>query len=110
MSTANTPAPSPCTSAVTFDSKSEAVVLPGGMVSVAGVTVMTGGAELTWGSCLLAFGVWGTLTGLVVLAINLGVVGSVAGYRCGRKRRGVDDGKVVLVGDRGSDCVKIVTV
>uniref|UniRef100_A0A8C9VJA1 Uncharacterized protein n=1 Tax=Scleropages formosus TaxID=113540 RepID=A0A8C9VJA1_SCLFO len=70
MSTANTPAPSPCTSAVTFDSKSEAVVLPGGMVSVAGVTVMTGGAELTWGSCLLAFGVWGTLTGMIIFKIH----------------------------------------
>ncbi|XP_036394198.1 transmembrane protein 100-like [Megalops cyprinoides] len=137
----NPPAPPLATSAVTFDPKSETVTLPGGVVSVAGVTVVTGGAELSWGSCLLAFGVWGTLIGvsviavglwdvstrvkggtshllslgLVVLAISSGVVVAVIGCRFLRRkgmigRREADDGKVVLVGERGRSCVKTVTV
>ena len=117
------------TSAVTYDSKSEMVTLPGGIVSVAGITVITGGAELSCGSCMLAFGVWGTLIGLsvvalgiwdqsvqvggrtsdllglglVVLAISFGVVGSVVGFRFLTKRGSEimrEDGKVVLIGER----------
>ncbi|KAL4616723.1 hypothetical protein GN956_G21639 [Arapaima gigas] len=90
MSNADTPTPAPGSSAVTFDSKSETVVLPGGLVSVAGVTVVTGG--------------------LVILAISLGVMGSVAGYRYGRRKRVTDEGKVVLMGERGRSCLKTVTV
>ncbi|KAG5856325.1 transmembrane protein 100-like [Anguilla rostrata] len=141
MSDSNPPAPPPVpsTSAVTFDPKSEAVILPGGVVSVAGITVVTGGAELSWGSCLLAFGVWGTLIGLsvvplglwdltvnggtshllhtgsVVLVLGSGVVISVMLCRFLRRKgilceREDDDGKVVLVGERGQGCVKTVTV
>ncbi|KAL0985152.1 hypothetical protein UPYG_G00153490 [Umbra pygmaea] len=101
------------TSAVTYDSKSEMVTLPGGVVSLAGITVVTGGAELSCGSCMLAFGVWGTLIGLsvvalgiwdqtvqyvgqtsnllglglVILAISFGVVGCVMVFRLLTKRR-----------------------
>ncbi|KAJ8355021.1 hypothetical protein SKAU_G00225880 [Synaphobranchus kaupii] len=141
MSDPNTPVPPPVpsTSAVTFDPKSETVILPGGVVSVTGITIMTGGAELSWGSCLLAFGVWGTLiglsvvplglwdlsvyggtshllhTGLVVLAMSSGVVIAVLVCRFLRRKgilgeREVDEGKVVLVGERGRGCVKTVTV
>lgn len=56
---------------VTYDPKSEAVILPGGVVSVAGITVMTGGAELSCGSCMLAFGFWGTLIGFSCVAVGL---------------------------------------
>lgn len=59
------------TSAVTYDPKSESVTLPGGIVSVAGITVVTGGAELSCRSCVLAFGACGTLIGLSVVALGL---------------------------------------
>ncbi|XP_077382332.1 uncharacterized protein LOC144021929 [Festucalex cinctus] len=99
--------------AVTYDPKSEAVTLPGGVVSVAGITVVTGGVELSCGSCMLAFGFWGTLIGfscvgvgtwdqinhfgggtshllalgLVILALSFVVVGSVAAFHVLTKRR-----------------------
>ncbi|XP_071761142.1 transmembrane protein 100 [Centroberyx gerrardi] len=100
-------------SAVTYDPKSETVILPGGVVSIAGITVVTGGAELSCGSCMMAFGVWGTLIGLsvvalglwdqsqraegntsrllglgwVILGISFGVVGSAVGFYLLMKRR-----------------------
>lgn len=126
---------------VTYDPKSETVTLPGGLVSVAGVTVVTGGVELSCGSCILAFGFWGTLIGLscgavglwdqlnhfkegisyllglglVILAISLGMVGSVvAFYLLTKKKRDMtriqrEEGKEVLVGDSGGS-IKKVTV
>ena len=104
------PSPNPT---VTYDPKSETVTLPGGVVSVAGITVVTGGAELSWGSCIMAFGVWGTLIGLsvvalglwrqsqpsgaetshllglgwVILAVSVGAVGSVAVFHLATKQR-----------------------
>ncbi|XP_061074621.1 transmembrane protein 100-like [Conger conger] len=130
------PPPGPSTSAVTFDPKSEAVVLPGGVVSVTGITVMTGGAELSWGSCLLVFGVLGTViglsvvplglwnlsqeggtshllhTGLVLLAVSSGAVIAVVVCRFLRRKGilGEREDKVVLVGESGRGCVKTVTV
>ncbi|XP_034410242.1 transmembrane protein 100-like [Cyclopterus lumpus] len=59
------------TSTVTYDPKSETVTLPGGVVSVAGITVVTGGVELSCGSCMLAFGFWGTLIGFSCVAVGL---------------------------------------
>ncbi|ROI36392.1 Transmembrane protein 100 [Anabarilius grahami] len=59
------------TQTVKYDPKSQTVTLPNGLVSVAGVTVVTGGAEMSCGSCMLAFGVWGTLVGLSVVALGL---------------------------------------
>lgn len=59
------------TSTVTYDRKSETVILPGGVVSVAGITVITGGAELSCGSCMLAFGFWATLVGFSCVALGL---------------------------------------
>ncbi|XP_069551599.1 transmembrane protein 100 [Brachyistius frenatus] len=59
------------TSSVTFDPKSETVTLPEGVVSVAGITVVTGGVELSCGSCMLAFGFWGTLIGISCVAVGL---------------------------------------
>ncbi|KAK2903136.1 hypothetical protein QQF64_009953 [Cirrhinus molitorella] len=59
------------TQIVKYDPKSETVTLPNGLVSVAGLTVVTGGAELSCGSCMLAFGVWGTLVGLSVVLVGL---------------------------------------
>ncbi len=59
------------TSAVTYNPKSETVTLPGGVVSVAGVAVVTGGVELSCGSCMLAFGFWGTLIGFSCVAVGL---------------------------------------
>ncbi|XP_072572723.1 transmembrane protein 100 [Paramormyrops kingsleyae] len=127
-------------STVIFDTRSEAVILPDGVVSVAGITVVTGGAELTCGSCLLAFGVWGTLIGvsvvllgiwdqkaekhgvstllalgLVILSLSLAMVLGVAGYRYSNKKKqvidwGNDEGKVVMVDERNTGCVKTVTV
>ncbi|XP_073702698.1 transmembrane protein 100 [Garra rufa] len=64
-------ADSSLTQTVKYDPKSETVTLPNGLVSVAGVTVVTGGAELSCGSCMLAFGVWGTLVGLSVVLVGL---------------------------------------
>lgn len=59
------------TSTVNYDCKSETVILPGGVVSVAGITVVTGGVELSCGSCMLAFGFWGTLIGFSCVAVGL---------------------------------------
>ncbi|XP_075322807.1 uncharacterized protein LOC142380786 [Odontesthes bonariensis] len=58
-------------SAVSFNCKPETVTLPSGVVSVAGVTVVTGGVELSCGSCMLAFGFWGTLIGISCVAVGL---------------------------------------
>ena len=58
-------------STVTFDCKPETVTLPTGVVSVAGITVVTGGVELSCGSCMLAFGFWGTLIGLSCVSVGL---------------------------------------
>lgn len=59
------------TSTVSYDPKSETVTLPGGVVSVAGITVVTGGMELSCGSCMLAFGFWGTLIGFSCVAVGI---------------------------------------
>lgn len=56
---------------VTYDPKSQTVVLPAGWVSVAGITVVTGGAELSCGSCMLAFGFWKTVIGFSCLGVGL---------------------------------------
>ncbi|KAL7886473.1 hypothetical protein AOLI_G00041940 [Acnodon oligacanthus] len=128
------------TPTVTYDPKSETVTLPSRVVSVAGVTVITGGTEMTWGSCMLAFGFWGTLIGLsavsvglwdsahrggntsvllvlglVILAVGSGVVLGVVGFRSLVKRRGPtrrerEEGKVVLVAEDGTNVIKTVTV
>lgn len=65
------PADSNPSQTVKYDRKSETVIFPNGLVSVASVTVVTGGAELSCGSCMLAFGVWGTLVGLSVVSVGL---------------------------------------
>lgn len=115
MMAANVDLPAHCNpnETVTYNSKSETVMLPNGVVSVAGVTVVTGGAELSCSSCMLIFGVWGTLVGLsmvsvglwdhsvyqnrglshllsfgmVVLLTSLGMVGVVFGFRFLMKKR-----------------------
>lgn len=126
-------------SAVTYDPKSETVTLPCGVVSVAGVTVVTGGAELSCGSCTLALGIWGTLVGisavavglwdhvqhkrtsaslllslsLVILSVSFAMVATVLAIRlwsCRRGGRERDEGKLVLVGERGRSVIKTVTV
>lgn len=56
---------------VTYDPKSDTVTLPEGVVSVAGITVVTGGVELSCGSCMLAFGFWGTLIGFSCISVGL---------------------------------------
>lgn len=56
---------------VTYDPRSEVVILPQGVVSVAGVTVVTGGTELSCGSCILVFGFWGTFIGFSCIAVGL---------------------------------------
>lgn len=71
METLDPSALSDVTSTVTYNPKTETVVLPGGVVSVAGITVVTGGAELSCGSCMLAFGFWGTLIGFSCVAVGL---------------------------------------
>ncbi|XP_076593714.1 uncharacterized protein LOC143324838 [Chaetodon auriga] len=71
METLDPSALSDVTSTVTYDCKSDTVVLPGGVVSVAGVTVVTGGVELSCGSCMLAFGFWGTLIGFSCVAVGV---------------------------------------
>lgn len=71
METLDPSALSDATSAVTYNPKTETVVLPGGVVSVAGITVVTGGAELSCGSCMLAFGFWGSLIGFSCVAVGL---------------------------------------
>ncbi|XP_047191631.1 transmembrane protein 100-like [Scophthalmus maximus] len=58
-------------SAVTYNSKSETLTLPGGLTSVAGITVVTGGAELSCGTCMLAFCFWKTLIGFSCVAVGL---------------------------------------
>lgn len=58
-------------SSVKYDSRSGVVILPQGVVSVAGITVVTGGAEQSCGSCMLAFGFWGTLVGFSCIAVGL---------------------------------------
>lgn len=58
-------------SSVTYDPRSGVVGLPQGVVSVAGVTVVTGGTEMSCGSCMLAFGFWGTLIGFSCIAVGL---------------------------------------
>ncbi|XP_039973807.1 transmembrane protein 100-like [Xiphias gladius] len=59
------------TSTVTYNPKSETVTLPGGVTSVAGITVVTGGAEMSCGSCMLAFCFWKTLIGFSCVAVGL---------------------------------------
>ncbi|XP_046703934.1 transmembrane protein 100-like [Silurus meridionalis] len=102
-------------STVTYDPKSETVTFPSGVVSVAGVTVVTGGTELSCSSCMLAFGFWGTLVGLsalcvglrehlllndgnisnllalglAILIISIGVMVGVFGFRCIKKKTGI---------------------
>uniref|UniRef100_A0A3P9LWJ4 Transmembrane protein 100 n=1 Tax=Oryzias latipes TaxID=8090 RepID=A0A3P9LWJ4_ORYLA len=71
METLNPSALADITSTVSFKSHPEAVNLPSGVVSVAGITVVTGGVELSCGSCMLAFGFWGTLIGLSCIAVGL---------------------------------------
>lgn len=56
---------------VTYNPKSETVTLPEGVVSVAGITVVTGGVELSCGSCMLAFGFWGTLIGFSCVGVGV---------------------------------------
>lgn len=59
------------TSTVIYDRKSETVILPGGVVSVAGLTVVTGGTEQSWRSCMLAMVFWGTLTSFSCVAVGI---------------------------------------
>ncbi|KAJ0000509.1 hypothetical protein NQD34_012351 [Periophthalmus magnuspinnatus] len=61
----------PSSSSVTYDPKAETVTLPAGVVSVAGITVVTGGVELSCGSCMLAFGFWGTLISLSCISVGI---------------------------------------
>lgn len=56
---------------VTYDPKSDSVTLPEGVVSVAGITMVTGGVELSCGSCMLAFGFWGTLISFSCISVGL---------------------------------------
>lgn len=58
-------------SAVTYNHKFENVTLPKGLTSVAGITVVTGGTELSCGSCMLAFCFWTTLIGFSCIAVGL---------------------------------------
>ncbi|CAJ1062434.1 transmembrane protein 100-like [Xyrichtys novacula] len=71
METLDPSALSDAPATVTYDPKSNTVTLPGGVVSLAGITVVTGGTELSCGSCMLAFGFWGTLIGFSCLAVGL---------------------------------------
>ncbi|XP_040923750.1 transmembrane protein 100-like [Betta splendens] len=101
------------TSPVTYNPRSETVTFPAAVTSVAGITVVTGGTELSCGSCMLAFCFWGTLIsfscisvgvwdqlnhfqtgtsyllvlGIVILAVSLLIVGSVLAYNCLTKKR-----------------------
>uniref|UniRef100_A0A3Q3J743 Uncharacterized protein n=1 Tax=Monopterus albus TaxID=43700 RepID=A0A3Q3J743_MONAL len=59
------------TTAVTYNPKSETVTLPGGLTSVAGLTVVTGGAELSCRSCMMAFCFWKALVGFSCIAVGL---------------------------------------
>ncbi|KAG7237616.1 hypothetical protein INR49_032062 [Caranx melampygus] len=58
-------------SAVTYKPKTETVTLPGGLTSVAGITIVTGGTELSCTSCVLAFCFWKTLIGFSCIAVGL---------------------------------------
>lgn len=58
-------------SAVTYNPKSETVTLPEGVTSVAGITVVTGGTELSCRSCMLAFCFWSTFIGFSCIAVGL---------------------------------------
>ncbi|XP_071326706.1 transmembrane protein 100 [Trachinotus anak] len=58
-------------STVTYKPKSETVTLPGGLTSVAGLTVITGGAEMSCASCMLAFCFWKILIGFSCVAVGL---------------------------------------
>lgn len=71
METLDPSALSAATSTITFDPKAGMGTLPGGVVSVAGITLVTGGAELSCGSCMLAFGFWGTLIGFSCVSVGL---------------------------------------
>uniref|UniRef100_A0A3B4YN73 Transmembrane protein 100 n=1 Tax=Seriola lalandi dorsalis TaxID=1841481 RepID=A0A3B4YN73_SERLL len=71
METLDPSALSDVTSTVTCKPKSEIVTLPGGLTSVAGITVVTGGAELSCGSCMMAFCFWKTLIGFSCVAVGL---------------------------------------
>lgn len=59
------------TSAASYQCRPETVTFSSGVVSVAGITVVTGGVELSCRSCILAFGFWGTLIGLSCLAVAI---------------------------------------
>ncbi|MEQ2217585.1 hypothetical protein XENOCAPTIV_015613 [Xenoophorus captivus] len=59
------------TPTVSYQCQSETVTFSSGVVSVAGITVVTGGVELSCRSCILAFGFWGTLIGISCLAVGL---------------------------------------
>ncbi|XP_063054091.1 transmembrane protein 100-like [Engraulis encrasicolus] len=143
MATPDPPEPAaaaPTPPSVTYDPRSETVTLPGGIVSVAGVTVVTGGTEMSCGSCTLALGMWGTLIGisvvavglrdrlvdqstsgsilltmgLVILSVSVAMVALVGLYRLWRCKAGRskerDEGKMVLVEDADSGVIKTVTV
>lgn len=56
--------------AVFYNPDSESVTLPG-VTSVAGITVLTGGAELSCRSCMLAFCFWTTIIGFCCVAVGL---------------------------------------
>lgn len=133
--------PSSDAARVTYDHKSETVTLPGGIVSLAGVTVVTGGTEMTWSACMMSLGFWGTIVGIsvtglglwdqsnqpqgvtshllvlgcVVLAVSVGMVGSIGVLHLLKKRRREitredrEDGKVVLV-EETRRVIKKVTV
>ncbi|CAB1448901.1 unnamed protein product [Pleuronectes platessa] len=58
-------------SAVTYNHQSQTLTLPGGVTSVAGITVVTGGAELSCASCMLAFCFWKILIGFSCVAVGL---------------------------------------
>jgi len=109
------PSALPCSddATVTYDHKSETVILPGGIVSVAGITIVTGGSEMTWSACMMSLGFWGTIIGIsvtglglwdqsnqphgvtshllvlgcVVLVVSVGIVGSIGVLHLLRKRR-----------------------
>ncbi|KAG7476068.1 transmembrane protein 100-like [Solea senegalensis] len=59
------------TSLVTYNLKSETLTLPEGLTSVAGITVVTGGAEMSCRSCMLAFCFWKILIGFSCVAVGL---------------------------------------
>uniref|UniRef100_A0A665W1P2 Transmembrane protein 100 n=1 Tax=Echeneis naucrates TaxID=173247 RepID=A0A665W1P2_ECHNA len=71
METLDPSALSDMASTVTYKSTTETVTLPQGLTSVAGITVVTGGAELSCGSCMLAFCFWKTFIGFSCVAVGL---------------------------------------